>query len=627
MAPATTPQQLPATPGAPHKKHKGVSFAKADVVKQEHTPLIVFGVAKIRRTKLMATLSGLKLEGEITGLQTSVQYKEKIRAPTKAVVEASVVGNMQETKIVLLEGVQPNQQTVVKVTIGQTTVIHTSHMWKTRDKNSGTMSVKLVHIDIPQHPVDLHTMVTRGTKELYSTLQELRNVRMHRGKSFMPAAAMDETDGGSASGMGMYHQSPKLSKRECETPTPQKMKSPQLNPEDSTLIKPLVMQFHLTLHKLAVSAALLPSLSAEYSMVNVTSRGVTGSSAHFVVDVPKHTLSFSTNLKEEQFTSSQDNYPAPLTGSMGNIAGGGVGGSGGTVPPGASIELPGVHVTAEYVLQDETGVRGTSSTVSEDGAVISHGNYLSAEAEIGKMEHCFTSEALNHLVFVQKVFMREVNDVVQKLSGGERLVPVWNEFGEDFEIMQTSSSSKRLLFSISVRLKAIRITALTPTMAGVRDSGVKFETGKSELQISNRVENVQGSTVGGYKISTSAQVNLKLSLVQVIPHPIYKEAENQFIEQAYFKTSIKLRNAFQGETAAESSLLEKDMINITLKRPLVFVQVWSSTQFFLFGFCKISFMRRRPLIGENILLCRSTLCSSLFSDKVLLVIFSTNVFP
>ena len=66
---------------------------------QEHTPLIVFGVAKIRRTKLMATLSGLKLEGEITGLQTSVQYKEKIRAPTKAVVEASVVGNMQETKV------------------------------------------------------------------------------------------------------------------------------------------------------------------------------------------------------------------------------------------------------------------------------------------------------------------------------------------------------------------------------------------------------------------------------------------------------------------------------------------------------------------------------------------------
>ena len=76
---------------------KGVSFAKADVMagRHEHTPVVVFGIAKIRRTKLMATLSGLKLEGEIRGLQSSLHYKEKIRVPTKGVVEASVMGNMQ----------------------------------------------------------------------------------------------------------------------------------------------------------------------------------------------------------------------------------------------------------------------------------------------------------------------------------------------------------------------------------------------------------------------------------------------------------------------------------------------------------------------------------------------------
>jgi hypothetical protein len=88
-ATATTTTNLPTT--------KGVSFAKADLMagRHEHTPVVVFGIAKIRRTKLMATLSGLKLEGEIQGLQSSVHYKEKIRAPTKGVVEASVMGNMQ----------------------------------------------------------------------------------------------------------------------------------------------------------------------------------------------------------------------------------------------------------------------------------------------------------------------------------------------------------------------------------------------------------------------------------------------------------------------------------------------------------------------------------------------------
>ena len=133
------------------------------------------------------------------------------------------------------------------------------------------------------------------------------------------------------------------------------------------------------------------------------------------------------------------------------------------------------------------GGGGGGKTV-EDGAVISHGNYLSAVAEIGKLEHCFTRDLLNHLVFVQKVFMREVNDVVQKMSGGERPVPVWTEFGledpalhENAMMASSSGQAKRLLFSISVKLKSIRIMALTPANAGVR-----FETGTSELQISNR---------------------------------------------------------------------------------------------------------------------------------------------
>jgi len=33
-------------------------------------------------------------------------------------------------------------------------------------------------VEIPQHPVDLHSIVTRGTKELSSTLQEFRGVRI-----------------------------------------------------------------------------------------------------------------------------------------------------------------------------------------------------------------------------------------------------------------------------------------------------------------------------------------------------------------------------------------------------------------------------------------------------------------
>lgn len=70
------------------------------------------------------------------------------------------------------------------------------------------------------------------------------------------------------------------------------------------------MQFHIVMHKLVMSAALLPSLNAEYSMENLTSKGMTGSKAKFVVDLPKHTLSFNTKLQAELDGSAEANLPS-----------------------------------------------------------------------------------------------------------------------------------------------------------------------------------------------------------------------------------------------------------------------------------------------------------------------------
>jgi len=63
-------------------------------------------------------------------------------------------------------------------------------------------------------------------------------------------------------------------------------------------------------------------------------------------------------------------------------------------------------------------------------------------------EHSLTTDLLNHLVFVQKVFMKEVNEVVQKVYGGEKPVPLWLEDDES-----TNSTLKRILFSLIIRIK------------------------------------------------------------------------------------------------------------------------------------------------------------------------------
>ena len=503
---------------------KEVSFAKPEFAVKEHVPLIVIGEAKIKKVHLMATLSGLKLEGEINDLGSSLNYKEKTRGSQKGViVDAQVNGKVNETTIALLEGSPSHQQTVVKVTLQSSEINYKTHLAK-RDKNDGSLYIGPVHVKIPQHPVTLHGIMARSSKQLTNTLKEFKGTRiLYKGKT----TVIDEAD--------FTQGSPKINESDMST-------SDKENPtEQSQLMKPLVMTFYLEVESFAVSAALLPSLHAQYKMDNVVSKGLTGSKAKFNIILPKHTLSFTTKLEQ---VDKDTNLPSE-----------------------ASIDLPKVQVSAEYI-QDEMMGSSQESRKADDGSMYSKGNYFKADAEIGELDHGLTTDMLNHLVFVQKVFMKEVNEVVQKMSGGDVLVPVWTEFGDEFELHHTQPA-KQLLYTISVKLKRITVTATTPS-----NSAVRFETGTSELVLSNRIVNVQGAKLGSNKISTKAKIFLKLSLGQVIKDIIYPEAEPQFQQHAYFKTTIQLRNALEDEsiTAESSTIPDKEVILISMNRPLIFFQ-------------------------------------------------------
>ncbi|XP_014476117.1 PREDICTED: uncharacterized protein KIAA1109 isoform X1 [Dinoponera quadriceps] len=482
-----------------------------NIVTGERTRLIIFGVARIHRTRLLATLSGLKLEAEITSLHASLTCRKKSRP---ASLECSMTGQIGRTMIVLLEGVAPSQQTVVKVTVGKSQALYSSITRRQKDKNSGLLTVGAVNIDIPQHPVALHGMMTRGSKQLSSTLQELRvtrtSSRMSRGQQ------QDEVD--TAAPGSPHHYAPAPS---VDVEKPQAV---------SGLLEPIVMQFHIILQSLSITAALLPSLQAQYKMDQVNSSGITGSKAKFTIDLPHHNLSFTTKL---QVTEAN-------------------------LPSEASIELPKVHVSAEYI---QDGSSSLNDSKLADGVVLRQGSYLSATADIGVFEHSLTTDLLNHLVFVQKVFMKEVNEVVQKVYGGEKPVPLWLEDDES-----NSSTLKRILFSLIIRIKRIQLTATTPT-----NSAVRLETGAVEFQLSNRVQNVSGATQPNpyMKLFGKAQVDINLSLGQLLKNVLFEEVEPEFQQFAFFNTRIGLRNAFQEEMVQGE---DKEVVLITLKRPLIYIQ-------------------------------------------------------
>jgi len=64
------------------------------------------------------------------------------------------------------------RRTVVRVNIGKSQGLYSSFTRRSNEHNCGLLSVGLVDIDIPQHPVILHGMVARSSKRLSSTLQE-----------------------------------------------------------------------------------------------------------------------------------------------------------------------------------------------------------------------------------------------------------------------------------------------------------------------------------------------------------------------------------------------------------------------------------------------------------------------
>lgn len=278
----------------------------------ERSRLVVFGVAKIQKTRLLATLSGLKLEAEISALHSSATWRKKSRP---AALECSHTGQVGRAMIVLLEGVAPNQQTVVKVTVGKSQTLYSSISRRGKDKNSGLISIGPVNIDIPQHPVALHGMMTRSSKQLSSTLQELRvatrtSTRLSRQNEEpdSPLHVRDSKESGQA-------------KKQSATYLP-KANAPAGHP--SGLLQPLVMQFNILLQSLSVTAALLPSLQAQYKMDHVSSAGVSGSKAKFTIDLPNHSLSFTTKIQ-----ASEANLPSE-----------------------ACIALPPIHVAAEYIQEN-----------------------------------------------------------------------------------------------------------------------------------------------------------------------------------------------------------------------------------------------------------------------------------
>ncbi|XP_032872772.1 transmembrane protein KIAA1109 homolog isoform X2 [Amblyraja radiata] len=507
----------------------------------QHVTLIMFGVGMVNRTHLEADIGGLTMEAELKKIHGSFTVKEKMKDVLhQKMTETCATAHIGGVNIVLLEGITPNIQledfptsptstgkqeflTVVKCSIAKSQALYSAQRGL---KTNNTMVIKVgaISINIPQHPATLHSMMVRSSHQLSKQISDL----IRQPLASMPVQREDvSTPQSSEKPPSSVNQTP------VET-----NEFPQL-PEGLEK-KPIVLKFSALLDGITIGAALLPSLKAEYKMGRMKSHGMTGAQTRFTFELPTHRLRFQSKVTPVDMAA---------------------------LPPSASLNLPQVTMSGEYIMEERECHSDKSWNADEfplKQCNYLQGNYLRCVAEVGSFEHNLTTDLLNQLVFLQKVFMKEVNEVIQKVSGGEQPIPLWNEH----DILMDGEKPKILLYSLNLQFKGIQVTATTPSMRAVR-----LETGLIELELSNRI---QAKTQLGAGLNSSylklfgkCQVDLNLALGQIVKHQVYEEAGSDFHQVAYFKTRIGLRNALQEEI---SGAFDREAVLITLSRPIIYAQ-------------------------------------------------------
>ncbi|XP_036981123.1 transmembrane protein KIAA1109 homolog isoform X1 [Acanthopagrus latus] len=529
-------QQDPATPNKP----LGAGGRRRSLVSSEpqHVTLIVFGIGMVNRTHLEADIGGLTMEAELKKIHGSFTLKEKMKDILhQKMTETCASAHIGGVNIVLLEGITPDIQledfptsptstakqeflTVVKCNIAKSQALYSAQRGL-KTNNAAVFKVGAIMINIPQHPATLHSMMVRSSHQLSKQISDL----IRQPSNVQPPNREDTPIPQPSDKASSINQTPV-----------EATEFPQL-PEGLEK-KPIVLKFSAMMDGITIGAALLPSLKAEYKMGRMKSHGMTGAQTSFTFELPNHKLCFQSKVS-----------PVDMS----------------TMPPSASLTLPPVTMSGEYIMEDHESHSDQGWAPDDFPAKQGNylqGNYLRCVAEIGSFEHNLTTDLLNHLVFLQKVFMKEVNEVIQKVSGGEQPIPLWNEHDTSTD----ADKPKILLYSLSLMFKGIQMTATTPSMRAVR-----FETGLIELELSNRIQckAQPGGSSSYLKLFGKCQVDLNLALGQIVKHQVYEEAGSDFHQVAYFRTRIGLRNALQEEISGSS---DKEAVLITLNRPIVFAQ-------------------------------------------------------
>ncbi|KAL3998683.1 Fragile site-associated protein C-terminus family protein [Acanthocheilonema viteae] len=260
----------------------------------------------------------------------------------------------------------------------------------------------------------------------------------------------------------------------------------------------VVVNFELLISSIELSAQLLPSLKVKYRLDEAQSCGNTGSASKFTGRIKSHVVHFTVVAPNDSLNSDTFTLVLP------------------------HISADGAYRMPEKIeLMDEMG---------DENFLFREGGYIDVMLTIGKLEHVFTTDLLNQILFAEQCFRAELTSLIDRILDDRTVPPPTPS--------EQLPSQDPFLFTITLRGETapwLQLTASTPTSIAVR---LTFDNITATL--TNRW--TQKGVKSTKRLYGKAVIGVSAKLGLLVKTAMFEEIETELQEFATFMTQITLQN-------------------------------------------------------------------------------------
>uniref|UniRef100_A0A0N4ZSK5 FSA_C domain-containing protein n=1 Tax=Parastrongyloides trichosuri TaxID=131310 RepID=A0A0N4ZSK5_PARTI len=294
-----------------------------------------------------------------------------------------------------------------------------------------------------------------------------------------------------------------------------------------------IVDFDIKLSTILLNARLLPSLNTQYKLIRASANGTMGKDIKFELKVFEHGMVFEVvNTNVNDVNDYSDTFALPL---------------------------PHIYVEGNQKFWSLNDVLSNKTNITSH-LTLKEGNYYDIMIEVGKIEHSFSTDLLNQILFAEQSFRSELTHVLKRISK-LKMQPL------DEVISNQSSSTinpNPALFNINIKGEGIpwfQLTASTPTSTAIR-----FTLDNPTLTLTNRYKMMSESLdkmINPWIGRAKVQVNVKLG--QFYKNAMFEEVDSELQELATFMTQISAQNE-------EISLNSPNNYVFSLNRPILYIK-------------------------------------------------------